>query len=179
MGVLTDKISAVNILGRENLAAKGVELPASSSTYEIMQGIANVESGGAKSYADMVYEHFGVSKEIYPCLFITQSFNKAYMRAEIKVYFSKSYSITNNTIKAVNALVNNKTINISYDFPVNISDVIDEILNNNKSLGAESSGEWVSTNAGNVTSYLYALVPPQVVFVASLDNGKYESISQI
>lgn len=90
MGVLTDKINAANTLGRENLAEKGVELPEAATTYEIMQGIANVESGGAKSYADMVYEHFGVSKEEYPYLFIAHDISSN--RSNIELSFAKTFS---------------------------------------------------------------------------------------
>lgn len=43
---LKSQIENANALGRANLAEKGVELPESATTYEIMQGIANALSGG-------------------------------------------------------------------------------------------------------------------------------------
>lgn len=42
MGALSDRLTAANALGRENLADKGVELPESATTYDIMQGIADI-----------------------------------------------------------------------------------------------------------------------------------------
>lgn len=53
MSKLTDKINSINELGRANLAEKGVDIPESATTYEIMQSIAEVSSGGA-SYTSVV-----------------------------------------------------------------------------------------------------------------------------
>lgn len=43
---LRTQIENANTLGRANLAEKGVELPESATTYEIMQGIADISAGG-------------------------------------------------------------------------------------------------------------------------------------
>ena len=43
------KLLNANALGRTNLANKGVELPETATTYEIMQGISNISSGGGAS----------------------------------------------------------------------------------------------------------------------------------
>ena len=44
---LKTQIENVNALGRTNLSEKGVELPETATTYEIMRGIGNISSGGA------------------------------------------------------------------------------------------------------------------------------------
>ena len=40
------KLLNANALGRTNLAEKGVELPETATTYEIMRKIAEIVSGG-------------------------------------------------------------------------------------------------------------------------------------
>jgi hypothetical protein len=61
------RIETVNTLGRSNLLEKGIKLPEGTSTYEIMQSIADVSSG-AKSYADAIYEYYNIDKVAYPYL---------------------------------------------------------------------------------------------------------------
>ncbi len=51
---LKTQIENANALGRTNLADKGVELPETATTYEIMQGIGDVSSGGSQ-YTSIVY----------------------------------------------------------------------------------------------------------------------------
>lgn len=64
---LKQQVVNANTLGRTNLAEKGVEVPETATTYEIMQGIKDV-SGGSKSYADAIYEYYNIDKVAYPCL---------------------------------------------------------------------------------------------------------------
>ena len=53
---LKTQIENVNALGRTNLSEKGVELPETATTYEIMSKIAEIVSGGGGvSYTNIVY----------------------------------------------------------------------------------------------------------------------------
>ena len=56
---LKTQIANANALGRTNLAEKGVELLVSATTYDIMQSIADVSSGGGVSYTSIVYNNDG------------------------------------------------------------------------------------------------------------------------
>ena len=49
------KLLNANKLGRTNLAEKGVELPETATTYEIMSKIAEIVSGGGTEYTSIVY----------------------------------------------------------------------------------------------------------------------------
>lgn len=49
MNILSEKIIAANTLGKTNLIEKGVTLFEDATTYEIMQGIADVPSSGGGS----------------------------------------------------------------------------------------------------------------------------------
>lgn len=48
MGALIDAINTNNTLGRQNLSDKGVELPETATTYDIMSAIAEIEGGGTE-----------------------------------------------------------------------------------------------------------------------------------
>ena len=52
---LKTQIENVNALGRTNLSEKGVELPETATTYEIMSKIAEIVSGSGTEYTSIVY----------------------------------------------------------------------------------------------------------------------------
>lgn len=55
---LCEKINEVNALGRQNLTDKGISVPDTATTYEIMQSIADIVIGGGGSgisYTNIVY----------------------------------------------------------------------------------------------------------------------------
>jgi hypothetical protein len=52
---LKTQIENANALGIANLTEKGVNLPETATTYEIMKGIAEVSSGGGRIYRNIVY----------------------------------------------------------------------------------------------------------------------------
>jgi hypothetical protein len=56
---LVEKINNANALGRQNLGDKGVSVPETATTYEIMQNIANIIVGGGSgdivSFTDITY----------------------------------------------------------------------------------------------------------------------------
>ncbi len=49
MGVLTDRITTANAIGRKNLSDKGVNLPEDATTHEIMGKIADISGGGGET----------------------------------------------------------------------------------------------------------------------------------
>lgn len=51
---IKSQIEDANALGRANLAEKGVELSEAATTYEIMQGIADILSGNGGSIQKIV-----------------------------------------------------------------------------------------------------------------------------
>lgn len=58
---LKTQIENANALGRTNLSEKGVELPETATTYEIMQGIGDVSSGGGGNYAEVFNSLYNAS----------------------------------------------------------------------------------------------------------------------
>lgn len=92
------QIETANALGRSNLAEKGVALPEGATTYEIMERIADVSAGGGefKSYADKIYEYYGLDKAAYPYLtvgILAEGRTRIYCSAEpLNTTDSKAYS---------------------------------------------------------------------------------------
>lgn len=110
---LKQQIVNANALGRTNLAEKGVELPETATTYEIMQGIKEV-SGGAKSYADAIYEYYNIDKVAYPCLAVaildagkTRLIwsKEPLVLAESRAYYHKTADRTNGLVGETEASV--------------------------------------------------------------------------
>lgn len=93
---LKAQIEDANALGVTNLAEKGVVVAENATTYEIMQGISEISTSGGSGdvidYEDMIYEHFGVDKAEYPCLFFYHWNNSN--RGTLNVYFSKTFELT-------------------------------------------------------------------------------------
>ncbi len=93
---LKAQIEDANALGVTNLAEKGVVVAENATTYEIMQGIAEISTSGGggdtTDYEAMIYEHFGVDKAEYPYLFFYHWNNNN--RGTLEVYFAKTFELT-------------------------------------------------------------------------------------
>jgi hypothetical protein len=63
MTTLSEKILAVNNLGRSNLAEKGVAVSDNATTYEIMQSIADVSGGAELEAIETAIDNSGVLEE--------------------------------------------------------------------------------------------------------------------
>ena len=71
------QIENANALGRQNLADKGVALPETATTYEIMQGIGNISSGGGASE--------GNYKEVFNTLYSASLINSTVARIDFYI----------------------------------------------------------------------------------------------
>ena len=74
---LKTQIENANALGRQNLADKGVALPETATTYEIMQGIGNISSGGGASE--------GNYKEVFNTLYSASLINSTVARIDFYI----------------------------------------------------------------------------------------------
>ena len=117
------KLIEVNGVGRANLLAKGVELPENATTEEIMQGIANIESGGAPT---------GNYAEAFNALSTASFMNSNIER--IDFYISNPFTSHNNVFRNTKKLKYVKGINMSkstslrYTFSGSAIETIEEPL---------------------------------------------------
>ena len=99
---LKTQIENANALGRTNLAAKGVELPETATTYEIMQGIGDVSSG-------VVSE--GNYKEAFNALVNASFMNSSIERVDF--YIANPFTSHNNLFRNTGKLKYVKGVNMS------------------------------------------------------------------
>ena len=98
------KLIEVNEVGRANLLAKGVELPENATTEEIMQGIANIESGGTSE---------GNYKEAFNALH-SASFMSAVNLERIDFYIANPFTTHNGFFRGTSKLKYVKGVNMSH-----------------------------------------------------------------
>ena len=101
------KLLNANALGRANLALKGVEVAETATTYEIMQGIGNISSGGGASE--------GNYKEVFNALHSASLTNATIERVDFYIA---------NPFLSLNGFFRN-TRNLKYVKGINTSGAID------------------------------------------------------
>lgn len=99
---LKTKILNANTLGRQNLAEKGVQLPETATTYEIMQGIGNISSGGAPT---------GNYAEAFNALYAASFMNATIER--IDFYIANPFTTHNGFFRGTSKLKYVKGVNMS------------------------------------------------------------------
>ena len=98
------KLLNANGLGRTNLAEKGIELPETATTYEIMQGISNISSGGVVSEGNYA--------EAFNALH-SASFMSAVNLERIDFYIANPFTTHNGCFRGTSKLKYIKGINMS------------------------------------------------------------------
>ena len=101
---LKTQIQNANTLGRTNLSEKGVELPETATTYEIMQGIGNISSGGGGASE-------GNYKEVFNALYNASLMNSDIER--IDFYIGNPFTSHNGFFRGTSKLKYVKGVNTS------------------------------------------------------------------